>query len=47
MPDPYTNPDLQLESTIQAMITRLEERGKHRGFEQMIDHYAGTLVKSF
>lgn len=43
MPDPYTNPDEQVESTIHAMITRLEERGKHSGFLQMIRRYAKTL----
>jgi ubiquinone/menaquinone biosynthesis C-methylase UbiE len=43
MPDPYTNPDAQSESVIQAMITRLEERGRNRCFQQMIGKYVGTL----
>lgn len=43
MADPYTNPDAQPESAIQAMITRLEERGRHSGFLRMIRKYAATL----
>lgn len=43
MPDPYANPDAQTESAIQAMITRLEERGRHSGFVSMIRKYVLTL----
>lgn len=43
MPDPYTNPDAQSASAIQAMMTRLEERGRHNGFSRMIAKYVGTL----
>lgn len=43
MADPYTNPDAQPESAIQAMITRLEERGRHAGFLRMIRHYVKAL----
>lgn len=43
MPDPYTNPDAQPESAIRAMITRLEERGRHGGFLRMISNYVKTL----
>ncbi len=43
MPDPYTNPDAQPESAIQAMITRLEERGRHSDFLRMIRNYVKTL----
>ena len=46
MPDPYTAPDEQIESTIQAMITRLEERGRHSGFLQMIHNYLKTLPQN-
>ena len=46
MPDPYTAPDEQIESTIQAMITRLEERGRHRGFLDMIHNYLKTLSQN-
>ena len=45
MPDPYTNPDGQEESAIQAMKTRLEERGKNDHFSRMIECYADTLPK--
>jgi ubiquinone/menaquinone biosynthesis C-methylase UbiE len=45
MPDPYTNPDAQAASTIQAMMTRLEERGRHIGFSRMIAKYVGNLPK--
>ncbi len=41
--DPYTDPDAQPETTLQAMITRLEERGENATFQQMIDAYAGSL----
>lgn len=43
MPDPYNNPDAQSESAIQAMITRLEERGRNRNFLTMIERYASSL----
>jgi len=43
MTDPYLNPDEQPRSAIQAMITRLEERGKHHAFSQMIGKYINTL----
>lgn len=43
MNDPYTDPDRQAEATLQAMITRLEERGQHEGFSQMIRDYIGRL----
>ncbi|MEM7600209.1 MAG: methyltransferase domain-containing protein [Verrucomicrobiota bacterium] len=43
MPDPYSNPDEQPESAIQAMATRLEERGRHDGFSRMISTYVQTL----
>ena len=45
MNDPYTDPDSQAESTVQAMITRLEERGKHEGFSQMVRSYIDRLDK--
>lgn len=43
MPDPYTNPDAQSEAVIQAMITRLEERGRHSAFSGMIRKYVSIL----
>lgn len=43
--DPYTNPDQQNESTIHAMVTRLEERAHHPIFRSFIDAYAGTLPR--
>lgn len=43
MPDPYTNPDIQPDSTIQAMITRLEDRGRNIDFLRMIRNYANTI----
>ncbi len=43
MPDPYANPDALPESTIRAMITRLEERGRHGGFLGMIRKYVHAL----
>ncbi len=45
MPDPYTNPDAQSASAIQAMMTRLEERGRHDGFSRMIAKYVETLPR--
>lgn len=43
MPDPYNDPDSQFGTAIQAMITRLEERGRHAGFRGMIDRYIRTI----
>lgn len=43
MPDPYHNPDAQTQTVIQAMATRLEERGRHPGFAGMIRKYVRTL----
>jgi SAM-dependent methyltransferase len=45
MPDPYTNPDAHPDAALQAMITRLEERGRHSGFRGMIDKYVATLSR--
>ena len=41
MPDPYTNPDALPSTSLQAMATRLEERGDYwlssvRGIERLI-----------
>jgi ubiquinone/menaquinone biosynthesis C-methylase UbiE len=44
--DPYTNPDQQADATLQAMITRLEERGRHPFFQRMIDQYAREIPAS-
>lgn len=44
MPDPYTNPDAQPAPALAAMMTRLEERGRHAGFRRMIGKYAGALA---
>jgi ubiquinone/menaquinone biosynthesis C-methylase UbiE len=41
--DPYANPDQQADSTVQAMITRLEERGHHPVFARMIDQYVNDI----
>jgi ubiquinone/menaquinone biosynthesis C-methylase UbiE len=41
--DPYNDPDSQADTTLQSMITRLEERGRHPGFLRMIRDYALTL----
>ncbi len=41
--DPYLDPDAQTQATLQAMITRLEERGQHAGFSGMIRRYVSTL----
>ena len=41
--DPYTDPDRQADATIQAIITRLEERGQHPEFLRMITDYLSTL----
>jgi len=45
MNDPYIDPDSQAKSTVQAMITRLEERGKHEGFSKMVRDYIDRLDK--
>ncbi len=45
MPDPYTNPDAQSEAATQAMITRLEERGRDSRFLRMIRKYSATLPR--
>ncbi|MEO0795529.1 MAG: methyltransferase domain-containing protein [Verrucomicrobiota bacterium] len=45
MPDPYTDPDRQPESAIEAMATRLEERGRNGQFVRMIQDYADKLEK--
>ena len=42
--DPYSDPDAQAEATLEAMATRLEERGQHPRFLRMIDKYARTLA---
>ena len=44
--DPYTNPDGQSERTLEAMITRLEERGRHPMFLRLIRAYARELPKN-
>ena len=41
--DPYTNPDQQSDTTLKAMITRLEERAKHSVFEGMIQDYIAEI----
>lgn len=41
--DPYNDPDSQADTTLQAMMTRLEERGRHSEFSRMIHNYALTL----
>ncbi len=41
--DPYTNPDAQPQETIQAMATRLEERGQHPAFLEFINAYASDI----
>ena len=41
--DPYNNPDQQTDTTIQAMVTRLEERGRHPVFARMIGAYLGQV----
>jgi len=37
--DPYNDPDRHSESTIEAMVMRLEERGRHSVFAGMIEAY--------
>lgn len=41
--DPYSNPDQQAAPTLQAMITRLEERGRHPLFQRMIGQYVNEI----
>lgn len=43
--DPYNNPDQQADTTIQAMVARLEERGRHPLFVRMIEAYTGQLPR--
>ena len=43
MPDPYADPDAQAHSAVQAMMIRLEERGRHPAFQRMIQAYSRTL----
>lgn len=43
MADPYQDPDRLPEAAIEAMITRLEERGQDRRFVRMIERYASEL----
>ncbi len=44
--DPYINPDLQTQSTVLAMIARLEDRGQHPTFRGMIDDYAAAISRT-
>ena len=41
--DPYNDPDQQSDATIQAMVTRLEERGRHPVFACMIGAYVSQV----
>jgi len=43
--DPYNNPDQQSDATIQAMVSRLEERGQHPLFLRMIEAYTDQVPK--
>jgi SAM-dependent methyltransferase len=45
MTDPYHNPDALPSSTIEAIITRLEERGRHPFFLSAINQYVATLER--
>lgn len=45
MTDPYHNPDALPPATIDAIITRLEERGRHPFFLQAINQYASALER--
>lgn len=45
MADPYTDPDAQAEATIDAMATRLEERGANPKFRAMIGDYLATIPR--
>jgi SAM-dependent methyltransferase len=41
--DPYQNPDQQNDTTIQAMVARLEERGQHPFFLRLVANYADQV----
>lgn len=43
--DPWLDPDSQAEATRAAMITRLEERGRHAAFARMMRTYIATLPR--
>ncbi|MFM1943965.1 MAG: hypothetical protein RI897_2947 [Verrucomicrobiota bacterium] len=43
--DPYNDPDSQADATLDAMMTRLEERGSHPAFGRMIGDYLQALVR--
>ena len=45
MTDPYHNPDALPSSTIDAIITRLEERGRHPFFLSAINQYVAILER--
>lgn len=45
MTDPYHNPDSLPASTIDAIITRLEERGRHPFFLAAINQYVAILER--
>jgi len=45
MPDPYIDPDSQTQAAVEAMASRLEARGKHTTFLQMIENYGNSLPK--
>ena len=45
MTDPYHNPDALPSSTIDAIITRLEERGRHPFFLAAINQYVSVLER--
>jgi len=41
--DPYLDPDQQPEATLQAMVTRLEERSRHPAFRAFTEDYTATI----
>ena len=41
--DPYLDPDNQPETTLQAIVTRLEERSRHPAFRAFTEDYAATI----
>lgn len=43
--DPYNDPDSQAEGTLEAMMTRLEERGAHPVFARMIGDYLAAVTR--
>lgn len=43
--DPYNDPDSQAEATLDAMMTRLEERGSHPVFGRMIGDYLQAVSR--